>query len=148
MQRFALKALSKKAVIERGQLAHVRDEKLLLQNMNHPLILELFSTFQVPPPPVCLSVCLPLPFSITALVLSPEHLRVMSFSQLLCWIWMPKMTGRSLFRSTTEGRRRVLTFLLVSLQLTWIVHRRCSSMLNAYDVLLMLASTRMCPPKA
>lgn len=47
LKHFALKALSKKAVIERGQLAHVRDEKLLLQNMNHPLILELFSTFQV-----------------------------------------------------------------------------------------------------
>lgn len=47
LQHFALKALAKKAVVERGQLAHVRDEKLLLQNMNHPLILELFSTFQV-----------------------------------------------------------------------------------------------------
>lgn len=44
---FALKALAKKAVVERGQLAHVKDEKLLLQNMNHPLILGLFSTFQV-----------------------------------------------------------------------------------------------------
>lgn len=44
---FALKALAKKAVIDRGQLAHVKDEKLLLQNMNHPLILGLFSTFQV-----------------------------------------------------------------------------------------------------
>eukprot|EP00904_Undaria_pinnatifida_P007854 jgi/Undpi1/4199/HiC_scaffold_16.g07566.m1 len=43
---FALKALAKKAVIDRGQLAHVKDEKLLLQNMNHPLILGLFSTFQ------------------------------------------------------------------------------------------------------
>ncbi|CAM9117745.1 unnamed protein product, partial [Laminaria digitata] len=43
---FALKALAKKAVVERGQLAHVKDEKLLLQNMNHPLILGLFSTFQ------------------------------------------------------------------------------------------------------
>ena len=44
---FALKALAKKAVVDRGQLAHVKDEKLLLQNMNHPLILGLFSTFQV-----------------------------------------------------------------------------------------------------
>ncbi|CAM9382820.1 unnamed protein product, partial [Choristocarpus tenellus] len=43
---FALKALSKKAVIERGQLAHVKDERLLLQNMEHSLILQLYSTFQ------------------------------------------------------------------------------------------------------
>lgn len=47
IQHFALKALSKKAVVERGQLAHVKDEKLLLQNMTHPLILGLYSTFQV-----------------------------------------------------------------------------------------------------
>ncbi|CAM9743876.1 unnamed protein product, partial [Discosporangium mesarthrocarpum] len=46
IRHFALKALSKKAVIERGQLAHVKDERLLLQNMEHPLIIELFSTFQ------------------------------------------------------------------------------------------------------
>lgn len=46
-KHFALKALAKKAVIDRGQLAHVKDEKLLLQNMIHPLILQLFSTFQV-----------------------------------------------------------------------------------------------------
>lgn len=47
IQHFALKALAKKAVVDRGQLAHVKDEKLLLQNMSHPLILGLFSTFQV-----------------------------------------------------------------------------------------------------
>lgn len=52
-QYFALKALAKKAVVERGQLAHVKDEKLLLQNMHHPLILELFSTFQV----LCVDIC-------------------------------------------------------------------------------------------
>lgn len=46
-KHFALKALAKKAVIDRGQLTHVKDEKFLLQNMNHPLILGLFSTFQV-----------------------------------------------------------------------------------------------------
>ncbi|CAM9156617.1 unnamed protein product, partial [Hapterophycus canaliculatus] len=46
IQHFALKALAKKAVVDRGQLAHVKDEKLLLQNMSHPLILGLFSTFQ------------------------------------------------------------------------------------------------------
>lgn len=53
-KHFALKALAKKAVIERGQLAHVKDEKLLLQNMKHALILQLFSTFQVS---VCVCVC-------------------------------------------------------------------------------------------
>lgn len=47
VQHFALKALAKKAVVDRGQLAHVKDEKLLLQNMSHPLILGLYSTFQV-----------------------------------------------------------------------------------------------------
>lgn len=47
VEHFALKALAKKAVVDRGQLAHVKDEKLLLQNMSHPLILGLFSTFQV-----------------------------------------------------------------------------------------------------
>lgn len=47
VEHFALKALAKKAVVDRGQLAHVKDEKLLLQNMAHPLILGLFSTFQV-----------------------------------------------------------------------------------------------------
>lgn len=47
IQHFALKALGKKAVLDRGQLNHVKDEKLLLQNMDHPLILKLFSTFQV-----------------------------------------------------------------------------------------------------
>lgn len=47
VEHFALKALAKKAVIERGQLAHVKDEKLMLQNMNHSLILTLYSTFQV-----------------------------------------------------------------------------------------------------
>lgn len=49
VEHFALKALAKKAVVDRGQLAHVKDEKLLLQNMVHPLILGLFSTFQVRP---------------------------------------------------------------------------------------------------
>lgn len=49
VQHFALKALAKKAVVDRGQLAHVKDEKLLLQNMSHPLILGIFSTFQVRP---------------------------------------------------------------------------------------------------
>lgn len=51
VEHFALKALAKKAVVDRGQLAHVKDEKLLLQNMSHPLILGLFSTFQVRPCP-------------------------------------------------------------------------------------------------
>ncbi|CAM9717332.1 unnamed protein product [Chrysoparadoxa australica] len=43
---FALKALSKQAVIDRGQLAHVRDERLLLQNLDHPFVLAMFAFFQ------------------------------------------------------------------------------------------------------
>jgi serine/threonine protein kinase len=46
IKNFALKALSKQAVIDRGQLSHVKDERLLLQALDHPFILKLYGTFQ------------------------------------------------------------------------------------------------------
>jgi serine/threonine protein kinase len=46
IKSFALKALSKQAVIDRGQLSHVKDERLLLQALDHPFILKLYGTFQ------------------------------------------------------------------------------------------------------
>lgn len=43
---FAMKALSKQAVIDRGQLSHVQDERKMLLSINHPFILKLLTTFQ------------------------------------------------------------------------------------------------------
>mmetsp|Transcript_21793 Transcript_21793/g.28216 ORF Transcript_21793/g.28216 Transcript_21793/m.28216 type:complete len:852 (+) Transcript_21793:138-2693(+) len=43
---FALKGLKKQAITERGQLAHVKDERKLLLILRHPFILRLFCTFQ------------------------------------------------------------------------------------------------------
>jgi len=45
---YALKSLSKLAVIETGQLRHVIDERKILATMDHPFILKLFGTYQTP----------------------------------------------------------------------------------------------------
>lgn len=45
---YALKSLSKLAVIETGQLRHVLDERKILANMDSPFILKLFGTYQTP----------------------------------------------------------------------------------------------------
>jgi len=43
---YALKAVSKVAVIEGGQLEHLQDERQLLMSLEHPFILSLYTTFQ------------------------------------------------------------------------------------------------------
>lgn len=48
VETFALKSLSKVAVIETGQLRHVLDERRLLGSMNSPFVLKLFGTYQTP----------------------------------------------------------------------------------------------------
>jgi CRP-like cAMP-binding protein len=45
---YALKSLSKLAVIETGQLRHVLDERKILSIMDSPFILKLFGTYQTP----------------------------------------------------------------------------------------------------
>lgn len=45
---YALKSLSKLAVIETGQLRHVLDERKILSSMDSPFILRLFGTYQTP----------------------------------------------------------------------------------------------------
>lgn len=45
---YALKSLSKLAVIETGQLRHVMDERRILSIMDSPFILKLFGTYQTP----------------------------------------------------------------------------------------------------
>lgn len=45
---YALKSLSKLAVIETGQLRHVLDERKILAIMDSPFILRLFGTYQTP----------------------------------------------------------------------------------------------------
>ncbi len=45
---YALKSLSKLAVIETGQLRHVLDERKILASMDSPFILKLFGTYQTP----------------------------------------------------------------------------------------------------
>lgn len=45
---YALKSLSKLAVIETGQLRHVLDERKILASMDSPFILRLFGTYQTP----------------------------------------------------------------------------------------------------
>lgn len=45
---YALKSLSKLAVIETGQLRHVLDERKILAIMDSPFILKLFGTYQTP----------------------------------------------------------------------------------------------------
>jgi len=45
---FALKCLKKQAIVDRGQLSHVKDERKLLLILRHPFILRLFCTFQDP----------------------------------------------------------------------------------------------------
>lgn len=45
---YALKSLSKLAVIETGQLRHVLDERKILSIMDSPFILRLFGTYQTP----------------------------------------------------------------------------------------------------
>ncbi|CAM9686781.1 unnamed protein product, partial [Sphacelaria rigidula] len=43
---FALKSLSKKAVVDGGQVQHIKDEKAVLELFNHPFVLRLYTTFQ------------------------------------------------------------------------------------------------------
>lgn len=45
---YALKSLSKLAVIETGQLRHVLDERKILSIMDSPFIMKLFGTYQTP----------------------------------------------------------------------------------------------------
>jgi CRP-like cAMP-binding protein len=45
---YALKSLSKLAVIETGQLRHVMDERKILSIMESPFILKLYGTYQTP----------------------------------------------------------------------------------------------------
>eukprot|EP01038_Epipyxis_sp_PR26KG_P007545 gene7545-10280_t len=45
---YALKSLSKLAVIETGQLRHVLDERKILSIMDSPFILKLYGTYQTP----------------------------------------------------------------------------------------------------
>lgn len=45
---YALKSLSKLAVIETGQLRHVLDERKILASMDSPFILKLYGTYQTP----------------------------------------------------------------------------------------------------
>jgi CRP-like cAMP-binding protein len=45
---YALKSLSKLAVIETGQLRHVMDERRILSIMDSPFIMKLFGTYQTP----------------------------------------------------------------------------------------------------
>lgn len=47
-QNYALKSLSKLAVIETGQLRHVLDERKILSIMDSPFILTLYGTYQTP----------------------------------------------------------------------------------------------------
>lgn len=47
-ETFALKSLSKVAVIETGQLRHVLDERKLLSLMSNKFIMRLFGTYQTP----------------------------------------------------------------------------------------------------
>ncbi|CAM9614196.1 unnamed protein product [Ectocarpus sp. 6 AP-2014] len=43
---FALKSLSKRGVVEGGQVQHIKDEKTVLELFNHPFVLRLYATFQ------------------------------------------------------------------------------------------------------
>ncbi|CAM9133998.1 unnamed protein product [Ectocarpus fasciculatus] len=43
---FALKSLSKRGVVEGGQVQHIKDEKTVLELFNHPFVLRLYTTFQ------------------------------------------------------------------------------------------------------
>lgn len=47
-RRYALKSLSKVAIIETGQQRHVMDEKKLLFQMDSPFIIKLFGVYQTP----------------------------------------------------------------------------------------------------
>ena len=46
--QYALKAMSKHAIVKDGQLAHTLDERMIAIEMKHPNVLQTFSTFQTP----------------------------------------------------------------------------------------------------
>lgn len=45
-ERFALKVLNKQAIVDGGQLSHIKGEIAALTNLHHPFLLHLFATFQ------------------------------------------------------------------------------------------------------